>query len=232
MLPTTSPRKTRMRSFCAGQDDLARDRGAGNPRLLLGAFAAVAVIGLTIIGGGLIKPGGSTTQPLEAAGQASASTSPDQPAGAVDLPAADATGEILTFDGVSVSREAANVQEVTVDPGTYANVNDWWSRADDQGIILLPKDTKVDQVKWFDSTDQSKAYAGNVGSSATRKVTVITLTGDLIGGFSSDQGTVVWYPQADFQADPAMILIPRDRDSHTGIFVGDTLYPLGLPKDA
>lgn len=204
---------------------------AANRPLLIGggvALAAlVAVIGFFMTGGS--KDGVTTTQQLtankpDAAQQAQAGGAPE----GFEVPAPDATGRIIDTEALTVDRESVDVTVAKVDPSTYAQIGEWWSRANDQGMVYLPPGKALADVTFFSADDQTVPYAGQAAEESA-PVTSVTFEKGVAGGFNLSAGAQVWYTNASFQSDPAYILIPKGLDGSFQVYVGSVPVELALP---
>lgn len=202
-----------------------------NRPVLIGGGVAIAavVLGLGYLFTGGAKDEVTTTQQLTAsnpgaAQQAQAGGAPE----GFEHPAPDATGRIIDTDALAVDREQADVTIAKVDPSTYAQIGEWWSRANGEGKLYLPPGKALADVTFFSADDQTVPYAGQAAEE-TGAVTSVTFEKGVAGGFSLSPGAQVWYTDASFQSDPAYILIPKGLEGSFQVYVGSVPVELAIP---
>ncbi|WP_336250660.1 hypothetical protein [Stomatohabitans albus] len=216
--------------------------GGPPPRSLGATFAALSMpvrigIGIAVlllIGGAsymVTQLNGSAsthrgTQQLDA--QAPQSTNPNPNPNGIQVPAPDATGRIIEHEGLAVNRDQGDVTQLVLDPGTYIKINELWSRADNDGKVLLPPGMTRDQAVFFKSEDQQTPYTGEV-TEQMAPATSISFEGELNEGYSLSPGVVVWYTNESFQTDPAWILIPKGNPGEHTLFVDSVPVELAIP---
>lgn len=214
--------------------DTPSGQGVGAQLAALPKPALIAIgVGLLAVlaGGGLLLGRGGSNHASTGTQQLQANV-PSTPQAAlpdgVSKPAPDATGRIIDTESLAIDREQAEVTKVTLAPFTYVKVGEWWSRADDNGVVYLPPAKALADAMFFSADDQSAPYAGET-TEATATVTSVTFEKGTPGGYNLDPGAQVWYQNETFQTDPAYILIPKGTPGNFQIFVGSAPIDLAIP---
>lgn len=206
-----------------GSDVLAKIKD--NKLVVIGGIAVVALaVGMGSLLLGPSKRDSNTQQLTAIAPSTEAVGVPE----GFEIPAPDATGRIIDTETLAVDRESVEVTVVKVDPSTYAQVGEWWARANDQGMIYLPPGKQLADATFFSADDQTVPYAGQT-SEEKGTVTSVTFEKGAPGGFNLSPGAQVWYTDASFQTDPAYLLIPKGLEGSFQVYVGSVPIELALP---
>lgn len=200
-----------------------------NRPVLIGGGVALAAL---VIGVGYLLIGGSSSNEVTSTQQLTANNpGANQVAGAPEgfkQPAPNATGRIVDTENLTVDRELADVTIAKVDPSTYAQIGEWWSRANGEGTLYLPPGKGLADVTFFSADDQTVPYTGQT-TEDKGTVTSVTFERGIIGGFNLSPGAQVWYTDPSFQSDPAYILIPKGLEGTFQVYVDSAPVELAIP---